>query len=183
MPSSSTGVKAALRIPVAVTYYDTRIASCVSAANSYVLNRIRQSSLAVSTQTEYAQVHGAGQRMIVLRRRPVVGIAVITNDGAVLSASSYRVDLDAGLLYRTGNSYWSDEPDGVQVHYGAGYDATTIPDELVEAATEIAVSMFNRAPLAGLDQQDDGAMVVRVSQDAIPATARAVLRKYADITP
>lgn len=176
-------VKAALRIPTGVTYFDVRVASVADAANAYVLRRLRQDSLAVLTETEYPEVYGPAQRELVLRRHPVVSIAVITEDGAVLASTKYRVDTRHGVLYRTDGGYWSNEPDGVSVHYGAGYDSVTVPDDLVEAATQIAASMFNRGGLAGLDQQDDGAVQVRVSSAAIPPGARAILAQYCDVTP
>lgn len=181
--TSATLLKAALRIPVGVTYFDTRLGTIASAANRYVLGRLRQDSLAVTTSTEYAEVYGPAQDTIVLQRRPVVGIAVITENDAALASTSYRVDTKYGFLKRIDGLYWSDESDGVQVHYGAGYDSTTVPEDLVEAATQIGASMFNRAPLAGLDSMDDGATDVRVSSEAIPAIARAILARYQDIFP
>lgn len=184
MPNATaSSLKAALRITAAITFYDTRLTACASAANKYVLNQIRQSSLAVSTQTEYAEVWGPGQSKIVLRRRPVVGIAVVTVDGSALASTKYRYDAEYGFLIRTDGAYWSNEPDGVQVHYGAGYDSTTVPDDLVEAAVQIGASMFNRSALAGVESQDDGALDVKVSTETIPATARAILSQYRDLTP
>lgn len=181
--ASTSSLKAALRITAAITFYDTRLTSCASAANKYVLSRVRQTSLAVSTATEYPAVYSPSQTMIVLRRRPVVGIAVVTDAGSVLAATAYRYDAENGLLYRTDGSYWSNALDGVQVHYGAGYDSTTVPEDLVEAANLIGVAMFNRGALAGLESQDDGATDVKVSADAVPPAARAILSQYRDITP
>lgn len=181
--TTSTLVKSALSIPVGVTYHDARIATCVSAANRYVLGKVRQTSLAVVTSTEYPEVYGTATRMIVLRRRPVIGIVAVTNDQAAVAATSYRVDTDAGILYRTDGLYWSGSDDGVLVHYGAGYDSTTVPDDLVEAATEIAASMFNRGHVSGLDQHDDGGVDARVSSAQVPPAARAILNRYQDITP
>ena len=74
-----------------------RLTACASAANKYVLNQIRQSSLAVSTQTEYAEVWGPGQSKIVLRRRPVVGIAVVTVERSALASTKYRYDAEYGF--------------------------------------------------------------------------------------
>lgn len=179
--TTATLVKSALRIPVGVTFYDTRATSCAAAANKYVLGRLRQDSLAVLTETEYAEVFGPAQRAIVLNRRPVVAVSVVTVDDAALASTAYRIDQKYGILHRTDGSYWSYEPDGTQVHYGAGYDSSSIPDDLVEAATLIAVALFNRGAVAGLESQDDGATDVTVSDEAIPATARAILSRYSDL--
>lgn len=183
MNTTAALVKAALSIPVGVTYYDGRAGSAASAANAYVLGRLRQDSLAVLTETEYPEVYTSGTTDIVLRRRPVVGIAAVTCDGTAVSASAYRVDTRYGILRRTDGGYWSTALDGVQVHYGAGYDSSTVPADLTEAATQIAASMFHRGGMAGLSEQDDGAVDVRVSEDAVPPTARAILARYRDITP
>lgn len=182
--TTSTLVKAALRIPAGVTFHDARVTSCVTAANDYVLRALRQTSLAVTTATEYAAVYGNAQRQIILRRYPVVGIAVITEDGTALAASSYRYDAENAILYKAPSAaYWSSEPDGVLVHYGAGYDAGTLPDELVEAATLIAASLFNRAVLQGLESVDDGSTDVKVSKDVLPMEARLILNRYRSLTP
>ena len=124
MNATAALVKAALSIPVGVTYSDGRAASVASAANAYVLGRLRQDSLAVLTETEYPEVFGGAQRSIVLGRRPVVGIVAITEDGGAVGTGAYRVDTRLGILHRTDGRYWSFVADGVQVHYGAGYDAT-----------------------------------------------------------
>lgn len=179
--TTATLVKAALRIPTGVTFFDVRLGTCASAANAYVLGQLRQDSLAVLTETEYPDVYGPAQRRIVLRRRPVVGIVAVTVDNAAVASTAYRVDTKHGFLIRTDGQYWSDEPDGTQVHYGAGYDAASVPNDLVEASTLIAAGLFNRGGLSGLDQQDDGATQVRVSADKVPPEARAILSRYRDL--
>lgn len=179
--TTATLVKGALRIPAGVTFYDTRATACASAANAFVLGQLRQDSLAVLTETEYAEVFGPAQRAIVLSRRPVVAVAVVTVDDAVLASSSYRIDTKYGILHRTDGSYWSSEPDGTQVHYGAGYDSSSIPADIVEAATLIAAALFNRGAMSGLESQDDGATDVTVSDEAVPPAARAILARYRDL--
>ncbi len=179
--TTATLVKGALRIPVGVTFYDTRAATCASAANAFVLGKLRQDSLAVLTETEYAEVYGPAQRSIVLRRRPVVAIAAVTVDGSALASTAYRIDTKHGILHRTDGSYWSDEMDGTQVHYGAGYDSSSVPADIIEAATLIAAALFNRGAVAGLESQDDGATDVQVSDEAVPPAARAILSRYRDL--
>lgn len=179
--STATLVKAALRIPASVTFYDTRATSCAAAANKYVLGQLRQDSLAVLTETEYAEMYGSAQRSIVLRRRPIVGVVAVTVDDSALASTAYRIDSKYGILHRTDGGYWSAEPDGTQVHYGAGYDSSSIPDDLVEAGTLIAAALFNRGAVAGLESQDDGATDVKVSKEAVPPAARAILSRYVDI--
>ena len=179
--TSRTGVKATLRIPVGVTFYDSRIDVACSAADRYVLGLLRQpSGLAVVTATEYPEVYSAAQAKLLLRRRPIVGVAVITNDGAALASTAYRIDTELGELIRIDGGYWSPALDGVKVHYGAGYDADTVPQDVVEAATQLAASFVNRGGQAGLESQDDGAMDVRVSKAMLPPDVSAVLQKYVD---
>lgn len=179
--TSRTLVKYALRVPVGVTHYDGRIDAAVSATDRYVLGLIRQpSGLAVVTTTEYPDVYTSAQTRVLLRRRPIVGVVAVTNNGEAVAATSYRIDADAGMLVRIDDEFWAPGESAVQVHYGAGYDATTLPDDLVEAATQIAASMVNRAPLAGLDAQDDGGIDIRVSKAQLPPEAMAILAKYVD---
>lgn len=173
-------VKAALRVPSGVTFYDGRIDAVVDAADRYVLGLLGQPTLSVVTTTEYPPVYGAAQSKVLLRRRPIVGVVAVTNNGTALSASAYRVDTELGELVRTDGGYWDYAQDGVKVHYGAGYDADTVPDDLVEAATQVAAGMVNRAPLAGLESQDDGSIDVRVSKSMLPPDVLAVLQKYVD---
>lgn len=178
--TTRTLVKAALRVPSGVTFYDGRIDAAVDAADRYVLGLLRQPSLSVVTTTEYPEVYGAAQVRLLMRRRPIVGVVAITNDGSAVASSAYRIDTDNGLIVRTDGAYWSYANDGVKVHYGAGYDADTVPDDLVEAATQVAAGMVNRAPLAGLESQDDGSLDVRVSKSMLPPDVVAVLQKYVD---
>jgi hypothetical protein len=85
-----------------------------------------------------------------------------------------------GELIRTDGMYWSVALDGVRVHYGAGYDADTVPQDVVEATTQLAASFVNRGALAGMESQDDGAMDVRVSKAMLQPDVSAVLQKYVD---
>lgn len=178
--TSRTLVKAALRVPSGVTFYDGRIDAAVDAADRYVLGLLGQPSLSVVTTTEYPDVYGATQTKLLLRRRPIVGVVAVTNNGSALSSSAYRIDTEMGALIRNDGGYWADGVDGVRVHYGGGYDADTAPDDLIEAATQIAAGMVNRAPLAGIESQDDGSLDVRVSKSMLPPDVVAVLQKYVD---
>lgn len=174
-------MKATLRIPTGVTFYDGRVDAACSAADRYVLGLLRQpSGLAVVTSTEYPDVYSAAQSKILLRRRPIVSVAVVTNDSTALASTSYRIDTELGELIRTDGGYWSTALDGVKVHYGAGYDADTVPQDLVEAATQLAASFVNRGALAGMESQDDGSLDVKVSKSMLPPDVSAVLQKYVD---
>lgn len=181
MPTVTTAdLKLALGIPVGLTYHDARLAVCASTANRYVLRRVNQASLAVLTQTEYLNALRDGQERVVLDRWPVTGIVAVTNDTAAVAASAYRVETATGMLYRTDGAYWTRSPSALVVHYGAGYDASTVPDDLVEAALVIGTALFQRAQAAGYETQDDGQTSLKVLQRDIPPFVKAILAGYVD---
>lgn len=90
----------------------------------------------VSERFMYKNLH----KSLVLSRRPVVAIASVTQMNSALSASDYVVDEAAGVLYRTGTSFYFDRlgwcdywPSGdTVVVYSAGF--ATVPDDLKYAA-------------------------------------------------
>lgn len=177
--TTAARVKTILGLAAGVTFHDTAIGYAVDYANRLVLGKLGQTTLAVTTTTEYPRVYGPGQVEIQLAKLPVVGIGSITNSSSVLTASEYRLD-DIGNIRLTGTGYWDELRDGCQVTYGHGYDSTTIPADLVRAAELIAVSSFNRAGKVGIKMQSSSGFQVQLDDQEIPAEARAVLSYYED---
>lgn len=179
--TSITRIKGILGMPAGVTFHDASIGYAVDGANKYVLRKIGQASLAVQTMVEWPVVYNSAQSEIQLRHTPVVGIVAITNWGMPLSASDYRVDNELGhIRLRRQSAYWSDSRDGVEVMYGWGYDADTIPNDLKQAADMIAISNFNKGRNSGKKSESEGGYSVTFTDEMIPAEARMILSAYSD---
>lgn len=177
--TNTTRVKAILGIPAGVTFNDVALGYAVDAGNSSVLRCLGQTSLAVTTQTEYAKVYGGGQSEIMLQNAPIVGIVAITNGSTALATTDYRVDADKGIIALLAQTtYWSTDRSGVLVTYGWGYDADSVPPELKHAADVIAVAAFRRARVAGMRSESEGGYRYDVDESEIPASARAILSAY-----
>ncbi len=177
--TTTTRVKATLGIPAGVTFHDTSLGYAVDGANKYVLTKLGQSSLAVMTTTEYPEVYGEGQARVMLKHTPVVSVVGVTNGASAIASSDYMVDLELGaidLLAET--NFWSTRRKGVAVMYAWGYDANTVPGELVRAADLIAVASFNRARHAGLVSESESGYRYDLDENMVPAEARAILANY-----
>ena len=180
--TSASRIKAYLGIPVGLTYHDTVLGYAATAADAVVLRALDQASLAVLTIQEYPRVYNAWQVDVLLRHAPVAGIVAITNDGAEVSATQYRLDADVGqVTLMDGHGYWSQYREGAQVMYGYGYDSTTIPDDLVAAADVLGAYFFNRTKHLGFDSQGASGYSVSLSKVPIPPEVQAILSRYQDV--
>jgi hypothetical protein len=180
--TSAARIKAFMGIPAGLTYHDTVLGYAATAADAVVLRALDQASLAVLTIQEYPEVFNAGQVSVLLKHAPVAGIVAITNDGAAIGATQYRLDSDVGqVTLMDGNGYWSQEREGAEVMYGYGYDSTTIPDDIVAAADFLGAFFFNRTKHLGFDSQGASGYSVSLSKAPIPPEVQAILSRYQDV--
>jgi hypothetical protein len=182
---TTTRMKTVLGLAAGVTFYDVALGYACDGAEDYVLRSIGQTLWAVTTTSEYPEVYDEGQVEVSLRHTPVVSMGVVTNGDYALTTDEYRVDTENGLVRLRGSgtrrySYWSTDRDGVQVTYGWGYTADTAPGELVRAMEMIAADTFNRTPKAGMKTLAQSGYSHTLTDDDIPAAARAILVRYTD---
>lgn len=96
------------------------------------------------------KITALGWHSIRLDRYPVVDIDSVTQDGTALVVDvDYLADMALGKLSRVTNGYartwvYTAKLEGIVVVYTAGYDTTTVPDDLRMAAA-IAVGDIFRA--------------------------------------
>jgi len=179
--TSAARLKAVLGIPAGLTFHDTLLGMVATAADARVLAAIGQGSLAVCTVQEYPLVYDEGQVAVQLRHVPVVGMVAVTNDGALVATSEYRLDTETGdLRLLDGEGYWSTEREGAAVMYGYGYTEATIPPQLVAAADILGVAMFNRGKHAGLSATSASGYSTTLASTPIPPEVQAILARYED---
>lgn len=183
---TTTQLKYALGIPVAVTFHDSSLGLAVDYANDRVLRAIGQTSLAALTYSEYPNVYSGGQHDVYLRHTPVVSIVAVTNASSAVAAGDRRVDAETGMLRLiNGNAningihrFWSTSPDGVAVTYTAGYTSANVPQELKSAALALAEFNFNKGGLRGKGEVKNESDRIRPLDTAMPVEVRAILSRY-----
>lgn len=180
MITTTARVKSLLQLAAGVTFYDTAVGAAVDGANAWVLGRLGQRSLAVTTTSEYPDIYGEGQDSVVLRHSPVVSLGALTNNSSALSVDEVVLDADVGRLTLRGAAYWSVERHSACVQYGWGYTSETLPAEITRAAELIAVASYNRAPHGGVVSRSSTGFQVVLRDEDIPAEARAILAYYED---
>lgn len=60
------------------------------------------------------------RNVVILRRKPVASVTTVDDDGTAIDSDNYRVDSEAGILYRLRGKF-SDSPLAVEITYTAGY--------------------------------------------------------------
>lgn len=179
--TSTTRIKQITGLPAGVTFHDLAIGLAVDGANAYVLRKLGQSSLAVTTTVERPDIYAAGQVRIQLKHTPVVGIVALTNGGTAVPADQYFLDSETGKIDLSGSQFWTIERFGVVIQYGWGWTEATVPEELRRAADLIAMSSYNRSRNAGKKSESEGGYRYELSDELIPPEARAILANYVDI--
>jgi uncharacterized phiE125 gp8 family phage protein len=84
------------------------------------------------------ETHNGGRGTVLLKQAPVVEVTGCTENGVTLSAGSYSLDGESGVLTRTSgfSAYtWSEGYNNVSVDYVAG--RTSIPADLAHAVLEL----------------------------------------------
>lgn len=178
--TSTTRVKQITGLPAGITFHDSAIGLAVDGANAYVLRKLGQSSLAVTTTVERPDIYGAGQVAIQLKHTPVVGVVALTNGNYLVPSDQYYLDSETGKIELAGTVFWSIERFGVQIQYGWGYTEASVPEELRRAADLIAMASYNRSRNAGKKSESEGGYRYELSEELIPPEARVILANYVD---
>lgn len=174
-------VKTTLSIPAGTTHYDARIDNLLVPAERALLSFLGQPGL---TRSTYAETHdvGAGQDYIATRAWPIVSVAALTNDGALVAAADYAVDGRYGYVRLKGAvSTFAEGKQKVAVTYTAGY--APVDDRFVEAAAVVAAAMFNRGRVAGVSSFGAGSTRYQYSAEQVPPDAAAMVGDDRSIVP
>lgn len=130
------------------TTYDTLLGHKIDEATSDIEAHIER-TLARATLSQQFWGEGTGE-YLVLDRTPVVSITSVTVDGVAVNTSEFRLDAEAGILYRLDSSgypsFWS-WCGTVVVVFVAGYampseTARDLPPALEAAAIELVNSYW-----------------------------------------
>jgi hypothetical protein len=182
--ATTTRLKSLMGMAAGVTFYDTSLGLVGDFAEDYVARRcgLRSGLVAVITGTEYPEVYGPGQRTVLLKHTPIVAIAAVTNGDYAVPTSERRHDTETGELFlTTTGAYWSEDVDGVEVHYGYGYASSAdVPIELQRCCDMVAIAAFNKAPRMGIATQSEAGQSYHLDEKDIPAEALAILAAYRD---
>lgn len=123
---------------------------------------------------------GDGRRLLVLQQYPVIGVPVVTLEGAAVT--DFSTDSKAGLLFREAG--WTNRS-AIAVTYESGYvlprDAgleipRTLPYELESACVLLVAQLFNQRGSEHLTSEAVGPLKWTFIEE-IPAV-RAILNKY-----
>lgn len=180
--TSTSRIKAALRIPAGVTYQDARIAQIVDEVEAELLAEVDLDAFVATTYS--AVLDGAGvNRVFVLPKFPVLSVVALTVAGALLSypgdyrwASSGRVRLIAPA---------PQVDDAIEVTYTAGLVAVagTTDASLIRCATLMGARQYNQEGMAGLADLDVAPVKKGVArrgfgEDAIDGELQRLLARY-----
>jgi hypothetical protein len=130
------------------------------------------------TYTSETYSTNGSQHAVVLNHKPVISITTVTENGATLSASDYRVDSN-GLLYRRSGYVdypWSESSGGITVTYVAGH--AIIPTPVRNATLQILDHLWStqRNRAGGRPSRED--YPASGANWNVPHKARDVLLDY-----
>ena len=127
---------------------------------------------------------------LILKNYPVTTFTSLTENGVAVSAATFDVDMDAGIIYRVAGSWWTS--DGVTAGwisgrriYAATYIAgyTAVPEDLANACARQVILEWKRSGIKGdriglvTTQLSDGSTAT-YSKDAWAEGVQEVLDQY-----
>jgi uncharacterized phiE125 gp8 family phage protein len=133
-PLSLTDVKTHLNIDASSVVNDDELRSFMLAATDLIEGVVGP----LSRRPVTGETHNGGRGTVLLKQAPVVEVTGCTENGVSLSAGSYSLDGESGVLTRTSGftAYtWSEGYNNVSVDYVAG--RTSIPADLAHAVLEL----------------------------------------------
>lgn len=131
-------VKEHLNYPASDTTDDEELRGFILSASEVV-----EDITGVTSRREFTETYSGGERAILLRRRPVLGVSAVTVDGTVVDAGDYTVSSSGILAHRFGR--WPRGFRNVEVTYEAGRVAVSA--SVLDATKELI--RINWRPQAG----------------------------------
>ena len=140
-------IRAATGVPsgqdAALEALERRVAAAITSRCNVVAGGARAPTLRLETLSCQYRLDCPVERLL-LRRRPVTGIASIVECGVTLTAADYEVDASTGSVSRLCGDYpawWM--PGKIVVEFDAGWGI--VPENLRSAAMKLAAVMWSEA--------------------------------------
>jgi hypothetical protein len=123
-----------------LTTLGNRVAAAIARACGVTEGGAVPVTLRLETLTETFRARHLCRRHLMLSRRPVVAISLVTEDVTIVVAGDYELDAPSGLLHRLSSRKLTEWPavSKIVVVYSAGYD--TVPDDLKDIAARLAAT-------------------------------------------
>ena len=174
-------------LTVTDTNSDTLLGALITAASRVILNYTGRSTFELTPYTDIYD--GNGKNWLLLRQWPVMSVATISYDSAVITSAASGVPLANGYLLEPplaggGNQrltlFGYAMPRGrsnVQITYSAGY--ATTPEDVGQACCELVGEMFRRKDHIGqMSKTLGGQETISFAQSAMNATIKLSLDTY-----
>jgi hypothetical protein len=182
---TATQVKAAGRLNISGTTYDTELAALVTAASRWIDQatwHITDAFAASATTTRYFREEDIDGQTLVLDA-PLLSASTVTNgDTVVVSSTNYwltprNAAYRWGIQLKSGYS-WAIDTDGEISVAGVWGFSTTVPDPIREATAMLAGWMFKRFQAALQDNAASPELGQIVYGEAIPKQVMALIQPY-----
>lgn len=174
-----------------MTEMDDLVDLALDAANQWILDVC---DLPGATQANYVDTLSVERitDTIFVRRRPIVSVTAVTDDGVLVSSDGYVVDNDLGTIRIKAVSWrrsarhrvqsWTPGVGTVEVAYAAGWATPSSELGLVQAANLVAALNVNIGPGVGKKTERLGQHTVSFFDPrtgfAIPASAAAAVDRF-----
>lgn len=175
-------VKAYLSPPLTTTADDALLQRLITASSQFIQSWLNR-SIAVSDYSDTRS--GSGGIRLFLRNRPVIAVASVTIDGAVIPVSGPPPNqsgfmFDDSSVYLAGFRFMKGVRN-VVVQYSAGYAAT--PPEIEQACIALTVLRYKERDRIGQASKSVAGEVISFQQKDMPADVATVLDQYRNVVP
>lgn len=181
--TSTSRIKAALRIPAGVTYQDARIAQIVDEVEAELLAEVELDAFVATAYSAVLDGSVARHGVFVLPKFPVLSVVALTVGGSLLAyPSEYRWEASGRVRLVA-----PVEPvlDAIEVTYTAGLVAVagTTDASLIRCATLMGARQYNQEGMAGLSDLDVNPVKKGIArrgfgEDAVDAELQRLLARY-----
>ena len=137
-------------------------------------------------QTSWQEIRdGNGTSRMVLRHRPVISVAAVYmseeqvwDSSTLLAATAYKVDREAGILYRRNGGYLGATPQDVRIDYDSGYGA--VPLDVEHYAIKKVLEFFDQKDQLGITTitLKDGSITRSAQGLALMSDMQAEIGRY-----
>lgn len=182
---TATQVKAAGRLNITGTAYDTELASIVTAASRWIDGatwHIDNAFAASGSTSRYFRSDAIGGAVLFLDA-PLLSVATLTNaDTVVIASGNYwltprNADYFWSIELKSGYS-WTFDTDGEVTVSGVWGFSTTVPDPIREATAMLAGWLFKRYQAALQDNSAVGDMGQLLYGESMPKQVLALIQPY-----
>lgn len=183
MFTTSTRVKNALMIPAGITQHDTLIGNLVDAVDRTILQGLRLDGMTSAVYEDKFDIEAWGQDAVLLRRRPVVSVGAVTDNGSAVASADYYFEPYGKLRLKGLSAQFTAGKQMVSVSYNAGFASPNLPPEDIALfATTACALWFNCIPNAGLGNSDVGGHKQEFT-GVMPDAVERLMASYRQVLP